>query len=77
MKDADKPKRIPQLYDFVKSELDFLRQECNFTPDELDYFNLRAKHYSNLHIAIEMNVSEGKVSVLAKRVKTKILKVLS
>lgn len=76
MKDADKPKRIPQLYDFVKSELDFLREECNFSDEELTYFNLRAKHHSNLQIAIEMNVSEGKVSKLAKSVKTKILKVL-
>jgi hypothetical protein len=79
MNDADKqkPKHNSQIYNFVNWELQFLREQCNFTPDELDYFNLRAKHYSNLQIAIEMNVSEGKVAVLAKKVKTKILKVLS
>ena len=65
-----------QIYDFVNKELEFLRAECNFSAEELEYFNLRAKHYSNLQIAIEMNVSEGKVSKLAKSVKTKILKVL-
>ena len=65
-----------QIYDFVNKELEFLREECNFSDEELTYFNLRAKHYSNLQIAIEMNVSEGKVSKLAKSVKTKILKVL-
>ena len=65
-----------QIYDFVEKELAYFRAECNFSEDELTYFNLRAKHYSNLQIAIEMNVSEGKVSKLAKSVKTKILKVL-
>lgn len=65
-----------QIYDFVEKELEMLRRECNFSEEEMCYFNLRAKHYSNLQIAIEMNVSEGKVSKLAKSVKTKILKVL-
>ena len=65
-----------KIYDFVEKELNYFRQECNFSEDELAYFNLRAKHYSNLQIAIEMNVSEGKVNKLAKSVKTKILKVL-
>lgn len=65
-----------KLYDFVESELQYLRDNCNFSADETEYFNLRAKHYSNLQIAIKMNVSEGKVSKLAKSVKTKILKVL-
>ena len=64
------------IYDFVEWELQKFRDECNFTPDELMYFNLRAKGHSNQQIAIKMNVSEGKVSKLAKRVKTKILKVL-
>ena len=64
------------IYDFVESELERFRKECNFSADELEYFNLRAKHYTNLQIAIEMNVSEGKVNKLAKSVKTKILKVL-
>lgn len=74
MKNADKPK--VHIYDFVTSELQFLRDNCNFSADELTYFNLRAKHYSNLQIAIEMNVSESKVSKLAKSVKQKIIRVL-
>lgn len=65
-----------QIYDFVEKELRFFRQECNFSDDETCYFNLRAKHYSNQQIAIKMNVSEGKVSKLAKSVKRKILKVI-
>jgi len=65
-----------QIYDFVEKELELLRKECNFSEEELAYFNLRAKHYTNQQIAIKLNVSEGKVSKLAKSVKTKILKVL-
>ena len=65
-----------QIYDFVEKELKYFRQECNFSDEELTYFNLRAKHYSNQQIAIQMNISEGKVSKLAKSVKSKILRVL-
>jgi len=65
-----------QIYDFVEKELELLRKECNFSEEELAYFNLRAKHYTNQQIAIKLMVSEGKVSKLAKSVKTKILKVL-
>ena len=65
-----------QIYDFVEKELRFFLAECNFSAEELEYFNLRAKHYSNQQIAIKMNISEGKVSKLAKSVKNKILKVI-
>lgn len=65
-----------QIYDFVERELEYFRKECNFSSEELEYFNLRAKHYSNQQIAIKMNVSEGKVSKLAKSTKNKILKVI-
>lgn len=65
-----------KLYDFVEKELQYFRDNCNFSSEELEYFNLRAKHYSNFQISLKMNVSESKVSKLAKSVKTKILKVL-
>ena len=63
-------------YDFTTPELIRLRELCNFSDDELEYFNLRAKHKSNTFIAIEMNVSEAQVSKLAKRVKNKIKRVI-
>ena len=65
-----------KIYEFVEWELQKFRDECNFLPDELTYFNLRSKGYSNQEIAIKMNVSESKVSKLAKAVKSKILRVL-
>lgn len=65
-----------QIYDFVEFELQYFRDNCNFSSQELEYFNLRAKHKSNIEISFAMHVSEGQVSKLAKRVKTKIKRVL-
>lgn len=65
-----------QPYDFTVPELDKFRELCNFSDDELEYFNLRAKHKSNTYIAIEMSVSEAQVSKLAHRVKEKIKRVI-
>lgn len=65
-----------QIYDFTVPELDKFRELCNFSDDELQYFNLRAKHKSNVSISMEMHVSEAQVSKLAKRVKSKIIRVL-
>ena len=65
-----------KIRDFTVPELDRFRELCNFTNDELIYFNLRAKDKSNVQIALEMNVSEPQVSKLAKRVKSKMIRVI-
>lgn len=65
-----------KIRDFTVPELDRFRELCNFTDSELQYFNLRAKDKSNVEISLEMNVSEPQVSKLAKRVKSKIIRVL-
>ena len=65
-----------QIYDFTQPELDVFRHKCNFTPDEEEYFELRARGLSNIQIALEMHVSDSKVSKLARKVKSKILRVL-
>ena len=64
------------LYDFVEWELQKFRDECNFSDEEMQYFNLRAKHLSNVQISMEMHISEAKVSVLAKKVKSKMKRVI-
>ena len=69
-------KHLPKIPDFVEKELQYFRDECNFSVEEMTYFNLRAKNKSNIQIAMEMNVSEAKVSKLARRVKDKIIKVI-
>ena len=65
-----------QIYDFTVPELNLFRELCNFTPDELEYFNLRARGLSNVQIAFEMCVSEAKVSKLARKVKDKIIRII-
>ena len=65
-----------KLCSLVEFELQNLREQCNFTPDELAYFNLKAKDKSNVQIAEIMHVSESKVSCLARQVKSKIGRVL-
>ena len=65
-----------QIYDFVEWELQKFRDECNFSEEEMAYFNLRAKNKSNTQIALEMHISEAKVSKLARKVKDKMLKVI-
>lgn len=65
-----------KICDFTVPELNRLRELCNFTDEELQYFNLRSKNRSNVQIAYEMNVSESTVSVLARKVKKKIIRVL-
>lgn len=65
-----------KIYDFTVPELDYFRKMCNFTKDEREYFDLRATGMSNVEISMSMNVSEAKVSVLARKVKSKILRVI-
>lgn len=65
-----------KIQDFTKPELDMFRELCNFTPDELEYFNLRSSDKSNVEIALLMHISESKVSKLARKVKSKMLRIL-
>lgn len=65
-----------KIRDFTVPELEVFRRLCNFTQDELQYFNLRAKDKTNLQISLEMNISEAQVSKLAKRVKSKMLRIV-
>ena len=67
---------MEKISNFVEWELQMFRDKCNFTPDELTYFNLRAKDNSNIQIAFAMHISESKVSNLARKVKAKMIKVL-
>ena len=65
-----------RINDFVEFELQYFRDYCNFSDEELQYFNLRSKNKSNVQIAMEMNISEAKVSKLARKVKIKMIKVI-
>lgn len=65
-----------KIRDFTIPELERLRELCNFTDNELEYFNLKSKDKSNVEISLAMNVSLPQVSKIAKRVKSKIIRVL-
>ena len=65
-----------QIYDFTVPELNKCKELCNFSDDELQYFELRTKHKSNTYISMHMHVSESQVSKLARKVKSKIIRVL-
>ncbi len=65
-----------QVYDFVEWELQKFRNECNFTEEELQCFELKAKNKSNEYISQNMHISIEKTARLVKRVKNKILKVI-
>lgn len=64
-----------KLSNYTIPELNRFRELCNFTDDELEYFNLRSKDKSNVAISISMCVSEPKVSKLARNVKDKIRRI--
>ena len=60
-----------QIRDFVEWELQKFRDECNFSEEELEVFEMKAKDKS-----MALNISESKVSQLVARIKKKIKKVL-
>ena len=65
-----------QICDFVECELQMFRYECNFTQEELDFFNYRAKNLTIEQIAELMNISVGKANKLSRKVKDKMKRVL-
>lgn len=65
-----------KISDFTVPELNKFRELCNFTPTESEYFELRARDKSNVQIAMEMNVSESQVYKIAKKVKSKMLRII-
>lgn len=65
-----------KIRDFTVPELNKFRELCNFTDDELWYFNLRSRDRSNIEISMEMKISEAQVSKLAKRVKDKMKRII-
>lgn len=65
--------RIP---DFVKSEIDFIKENANMTPREEQLFSLRNKEYSLEERAEYMNCSISTVNRVNKSMKKKILRIL-
>ena len=64
------------ISNFVEWELQKFRDECNFTSEELEFFNYRAQNIAIEYIAEKMNISVSKANQLSRKVKSKILKVI-
>jgi hypothetical protein len=64
------------ICDFVEPELNMFRDMCNFTDEEREFFEYRAKNESIEVIAEKMHISVGKANKLSRKVKDKILKIL-
>lgn len=65
--------RIP---DFVKSEIDYIKDNANMTPREEQLFELRNKENSLEECAEHMNCSLSTVYRINKSMKRKIMKVI-
>lgn len=66
-----------KISEFTVPELDRFRKMCNFTNAERTAFDLKAKDYSNVQLAMEMNISESTVSVIMRRVRAKITTIMA
>lgn len=65
-----------KVCDFVKPELDFLRENCNFVNLEVEIFEMRAKGIPLEEIAEVLNVSPNTAFKISQRINKKIRKVL-
>ena len=64
-----------KISDYTVPELEHFRELCNFSEEELEYFNLKSKDKSNIQISLSMCISEPKVSKIAAKVKDKIRRI--
>ena len=65
-----------KICDFTKPELDCIREQSNFTNEELALFNMRADNIPLEECAERMNLSVSTIYRLHKKVKIKVEKLL-
>lgn len=65
-----------KICDFTKPELDSIREQSNFTNEELALFNMRADNIPLEECAERMNLSVSTIYRLHKKVKIKVEKLL-
>ena len=64
-----------KLYDFTVPELNYFRKYCNFTPEEKELFEYRAKNIPLETCAEIMNVSISTAKRISRRVNNKIIRI--
>ena len=50
-----------KICDFTKPELDKFRDQCNFTEDERQCFDLKAKGLTNIQLSMQLNMKEMEI----------------
>ena len=66
-------------FDFVKSELDYILENANFTEEQEKIFKMLTSRYGRatiVNISLTMNMSESTVKRRIKQIKNKILRLL-
>ena len=66
-------------FDFVKSELDYILENANFTEEQEQIFKMltgKQGRQSIIYISMQMNISESTVKRRIKQIKSKILRLL-
>lgn len=71
-------KKETEIEGFVKWEMELFRNECNFSPDEAMFFDLRneGEGMSFEEISGQMGYCMNKINKLSESVNKKIIKVL-
>lgn len=64
-----------KIYDFTIPELEYFRENCNFTKEELVLFEYRSKNIPLECIAEIMNISVSTAKRISRRVNNKIIKI--
>lgn len=62
--------------DFTKPEIEYIKEQANFTTQEAQLFLLRNKEHSLEECAEIMNVSVSTIYRISKKMKKKIIKVI-
>ena len=65
-----------KICDFTRREVEYFRQECNFTSEEMALFEMRANNIPLEECAERMNLSVSTIYRLHKKVKIKVEKLL-
>lgn len=58
---------------YVEYQLDIFRKECNFSEEELLYFNLKAKGLTVVQICMKMMISQKKMYDIKNAVEEKMM----
>lgn len=66
-----------KICDFTRREVEYFRQECNFTNDEMTLFDMRAENIPLEECAERMNLSVSAIKQKSQKINSKIQRVLS